>query len=121
MLNVCLGQSGLKNWTAGACRGFVVLIKFEAALTPDSAAAGGPAETDISMLYLFLLNYCLDKKQPHSAPIRRILESVPMERTLPAVAGYSNSFLAPVREVVGRPGEGAERGAISLCHRPAFN
>jgi hypothetical protein len=39
----------------------VVLVKFEAALTPDLAAAGGPAEMDISMLFLFLLNSCLDK------------------------------------------------------------
>ena len=61
MLNVRLGQSGLKNRAAGACRGFVVCIKFEAALTPDLAAAGEPAEMDISMLFLFLLNSCLDK------------------------------------------------------------
>jgi hypothetical protein len=89
MSNVCLGQSGLKNWTAGAAAGL--------------AAAGEPAEMDISMIYLFLLNYCLDKKQPHSAPIRRILQSVPLEKTVSAVAGYINSFLAPVRDVVGRP------------------
>jgi len=114
MLNVCLGQSGLKNWTAGACRGFVVLIKFEAALAPDSAAAGGPAETDISMLYLFLLNYCLDKKTTTLRANQTDFRECANEKDVTRRGGLHQFFS-------GAPGEGAERGAISLCRRPAFN